>query len=135
MVLEAAGDKKINVIKEVRALTSLGLKEAKELVEAAPKPILEKVAKDAAEKAKEERDAASAEKAKADAAAKAEREAASTEKAKAAAAAKAEKEASAQKAAAEAAARSDLFNRQTALQQEIDRINFETSIQEAMANR
>jgi large subunit ribosomal protein L7/L12 len=53
VVLEAAGDKKINVIKEVRALTSLGLKEAKDLVEAAPKPILEKVAKDAAEKAKE----------------------------------------------------------------------------------
>ncbi|WP_068122354.1 50S ribosomal protein L7/L12, partial [Nocardioides massiliensis] len=53
VVLEAAGDKKINVIKEVRALTSLGLKEAKELVESAPKAILEKVAKDAAEKAKE----------------------------------------------------------------------------------
>jgi len=53
VVLEAAGEKKINVIKEVRALTSLGLKEAKELVEAAPKPILEKVAKDVAEKAKE----------------------------------------------------------------------------------
>ena len=53
VVLEAAGDKKINVIKEVRALTSLGLKEAKELVEAAPKPILEKVNKDQAEKAKE----------------------------------------------------------------------------------
>jgi large subunit ribosomal protein L7/L12 len=53
VVLEAAGDKKINVIKEVRALTSLGLKEAKELVEGAPKPVLEKVAKDAAEKAKE----------------------------------------------------------------------------------
>ena len=53
VILEAAGDKKINVIKEVRALTSLGLKEAKELVEAAPKPILERVAKDAAEKAKE----------------------------------------------------------------------------------
>ena len=53
VVLESAGDKKINVIKEVRALTSLGLKEAKELVEAAPKPILERVAKDAAEKAKE----------------------------------------------------------------------------------
>ena len=52
-ILEAAGDKKINVIKEVRALTSLGLKEAKELVEAAPKPVLEKVAKDAADKAKE----------------------------------------------------------------------------------
>lgn len=53
VVLEAAGDKKINVIKEVRALTSLGLKEAKELVEAAPKAILEKVDKAAAEKAKE----------------------------------------------------------------------------------
>ncbi|MDN4159843.1 50S ribosomal protein L7/L12 [Nocardioides abyssi] len=53
VVLESAGDKKINVIKEVRALTSLGLKEAKELVESAPKAILEKVAKDAAEKAKE----------------------------------------------------------------------------------
>ncbi len=53
VILEAAGDKKINVIKEVRALTSLGLKEAKELVEAAPKAVLEKVAKDAAEKAKE----------------------------------------------------------------------------------
>lgn len=53
VVLEAAGDKKINVIKEVRALTSLGLKEAKELVEAAPKPILEKVNKEQAEKAKE----------------------------------------------------------------------------------
>ncbi|GAB3070026.1 50S ribosomal protein L7/L12 [Nocardioides zeae] len=53
VVLESAGDKKINVIKEVRALTSLGLKEAKELVEAAPKAVLEGVAKDAAEKAKE----------------------------------------------------------------------------------
>jgi large subunit ribosomal protein L7/L12 len=53
VVLESAGDKKINVIKEVRALTSLGLKEAKELVESAPKAILEHVAKDAAEKAKE----------------------------------------------------------------------------------
>jgi len=53
VILEAAGDKKINVIKEVRALTSLGLKEAKDLVESAPKPILEKVAKDAADKAKE----------------------------------------------------------------------------------
>ena len=52
VVLEAAGDKKINVIKEVRALTSLGLKEAKELVEAAPKAVLEKVNKEAAEKAK-----------------------------------------------------------------------------------
>ena len=53
VILEAAGDKKINVIKEVRALTSLGLKEAKDLVEAAPKPVLEKVNKEAAEKAKE----------------------------------------------------------------------------------
>ena len=53
VVLEAAGDKKINVIKEVRALTSLGLKEAKDLVEAAPKTVLENVAKDVAEKAKE----------------------------------------------------------------------------------
>jgi len=53
VILEAAGEKKINVIKEVRALTSLGLKEAKDLVESAPKPILEQVAKDAADKAKE----------------------------------------------------------------------------------
>ena len=60
VVLEAAGDKKINVIKEVRALTSLGLKEAKELVESAPKAILEKVAKDAAEAAKEKLEAAGA---------------------------------------------------------------------------
>ena len=52
VVLEAAGEKKIQVIKEVRALTSLGLKEAKDLVDAAPKPVLEKVAKDVAEKAK-----------------------------------------------------------------------------------
>jgi large subunit ribosomal protein L7/L12 len=52
VVLEAAGDKKIQVIKEVRSLTSLGLKEAKDLVDGAPKPILEKVNKDAAEKAK-----------------------------------------------------------------------------------
>ena len=52
VILEAAGEKKIQVIKEVRALTSLGLKEAKDLVDAAPKPVLEKVAKDAAEKAK-----------------------------------------------------------------------------------
>ena len=52
VVLEAAGDKKIQVIKEVRALTSLGLKEAKDLVDSAPKPVLEKVAEDAAEKAK-----------------------------------------------------------------------------------
>ncbi|MFS3127147.1 50S ribosomal protein L7/L12 [Nocardioides sp. Bht2] len=53
VVLEAAGDKKINVIKEVRGLTSLGLKEAKELVEGAPKAILEGVDKATAEKAKE----------------------------------------------------------------------------------
>ena len=53
VVLEAAGEKKINVIKEVRALTSLGLKEAKELVEAAPKAVLEKDNKETAEKAKE----------------------------------------------------------------------------------
>ena len=52
VVLEAAGDKKIQVIKEVRGLTSLGLKEAKDLVDSAPKAVLEKVAKDAAEKAK-----------------------------------------------------------------------------------
>jgi len=52
VVLEAAGDKKIQVIKEVRSLTSLGLKEAKDLVDAAPKAVLEKVTKDAAEKAK-----------------------------------------------------------------------------------
>jgi large subunit ribosomal protein L7/L12 len=53
VILEAAGEKKINVIKEVRALTSLGLKEAKDLVEAAPKAILEGVDKAAADKAKE----------------------------------------------------------------------------------
>ena len=53
VILESAGDKKINVIKEVRALTSLGLKEAKDLVESAPKPVLEKATKEAAEKAKE----------------------------------------------------------------------------------
>ena len=53
VILEAAGDKKINVIKEVRALTSLGLKEAKDLVESAPKAILEKVDKGAAAKAKD----------------------------------------------------------------------------------
>ena len=52
VVLTAAGDKKIQVIKEVRALTSLGLKEAKDLVDGAPKPVLEKVTKDEAEKAK-----------------------------------------------------------------------------------
>ena len=60
VILEAAGDKKIQVIKEVRALTSLGLKEAKELVEGAPKPVLEKVAKDAADAAKEALEAAGA---------------------------------------------------------------------------
>jgi large subunit ribosomal protein L7/L12 len=60
VVLEAAGDKKINVIKEVRALTSLGLKEAKDLVESAPKAILEKATKDAADKAKEALEAAGA---------------------------------------------------------------------------
>jgi large subunit ribosomal protein L7/L12 len=60
VVLEAAGEKKINVIKEVRALTSLGLKEAKELVEAAPKAVLEKVTKEAAEKAKEQLEGAGA---------------------------------------------------------------------------
>jgi large subunit ribosomal protein L7/L12 len=53
VVLEAIGEKKINVIKEVRSLTSLGLKEAKELVEAAPKAVLEKVNKEAAAKAKD----------------------------------------------------------------------------------
>ena len=53
VILEAAGEKKIQVIKEVRTLTSLGLKEAKELVEAAPKAVLEKVTKEAAAKAKE----------------------------------------------------------------------------------
>ena len=52
VILEAAGDKKIQVIKEVRTLTSLGLKEAKDLVDEAPKTVLEKVNKDAAEKAK-----------------------------------------------------------------------------------
>jgi large subunit ribosomal protein L7/L12 len=52
VILEEAGDKKIQVIKEVRTLTSLGLKEAKDLVDGAPKPVLEKVTKEAAEKAK-----------------------------------------------------------------------------------
>ena len=52
VILEGAGDKKIQVIKEVRTLTSLGLKEAKDLVDGAPKTVLEKVNKDAAEKAK-----------------------------------------------------------------------------------
>ena len=60
VVLEAAGDKKIQVIKEVRGLTSLGLKEAKDLVDGAPKPVLEKVAKDAADKAKAALEAAGA---------------------------------------------------------------------------
>ncbi|RZU60747.1 50S ribosomal protein L7/L12 [Zhihengliuella halotolerans] len=53
VILESAGEKKIGVIKEVRALTSLGLKEAKEVVDSAPKAVLEGVDKDAAEKAKE----------------------------------------------------------------------------------
>jgi large subunit ribosomal protein L7/L12 len=52
VILEAAGDKKIQVIKEVRALTSLGLKEAKDLVDGAPKPVLEGANKETAEKAK-----------------------------------------------------------------------------------
>ncbi|HJQ02790.1 MAG TPA: 50S ribosomal protein L7/L12 [Jatrophihabitans sp.] len=52
VILEAAGEKKIQVIKEVRTLTSLGLKEAKDLVDGAPKPVLEKVNKEAADKAK-----------------------------------------------------------------------------------
>ena len=54
VVLLGAGDKKIQVIKEVRALTSLGLKEAKDLVDSAPKPVLEKVNKEAADKGKEQ---------------------------------------------------------------------------------
>ena len=60
VILESAGDKKIQVIKEVRALTSLGLKEAKDLVEAAPKVVLEKVARDVAAKAKDALEAAGA---------------------------------------------------------------------------
>ena len=60
VILEAAGDKKIAVIKEVRALTSLGLKEAKDLVDGAPKPVLEKVDKAAADKAKEQLEGAGA---------------------------------------------------------------------------
>lgn len=60
VILESLGDKKIQVIKEVRALAELGLKEAKELVEAAPKPVLEKVARDVAAKAKEQLEAAGA---------------------------------------------------------------------------
>ena len=58
VVLESVGDKKIQVIKEVRALTSLGLKEAKDLVEGAPKPVLEGVDKETAAKAKEALEAA-----------------------------------------------------------------------------
>lgn len=60
VVLVSAGDKKIGVIKEVRALTSLGLKEAKDLVDGAPKPVLEKVDKAAADKAKEQLEGAGA---------------------------------------------------------------------------
>ncbi|CAN5623864.1 50S ribosomal protein L7/L12 [soil metagenome] len=60
VVLIAAGEKKINVIKEVRSLTSLGLKEAKDLVDNAPKPILEKASKEDANKAKEALEAAGA---------------------------------------------------------------------------
>ncbi len=60
VILESVGEKKIQVIKEVRALTSLGLKEAKDLVEAATKPVLEKVARDAAAKATEQLEAAGA---------------------------------------------------------------------------
>ena len=60
VILEAAGDKKIQVIKEVRTLTSLGLKEAKDLVDGAPKPVLEKATKEAADKAKEALEAAGA---------------------------------------------------------------------------
>jgi large subunit ribosomal protein L7/L12 len=60
VILTGAGDKKIQVIKEVRALTSLGLKEAKDLVDGAPKPVLEKVNKDDAEKAKAQLEAAGA---------------------------------------------------------------------------
>ncbi len=60
VVLEAAGEKKIQVIKEVRSLTSLGLKEAKDLVDGAPKAVLEKVDKAAADKAKEQLEGAGA---------------------------------------------------------------------------
>ena len=60
VVLEAAGDKKIQVIKEVRALTSLGLKEAKDLVDGAPKPVLEGVNKETADKAKAQLEGAGA---------------------------------------------------------------------------
>jgi large subunit ribosomal protein L7/L12 len=60
VILASAGDKKIQVIKEVRALTNLGLKEAKDLVDSAPKPVLERVNKETAEKAKEQLEAAGA---------------------------------------------------------------------------
>ncbi len=60
VILTAAGDKKIQVIKEVRELTKLGLKEAKDLVDAAPKPVLEKVSKEDAEKAKAQLEGAGA---------------------------------------------------------------------------
>ncbi len=60
VILESAGDKKINVIKEVRGITGLGLKEAKELVEGAPKPIKEAVSKDEANELKEKLEAAGA---------------------------------------------------------------------------
>ena len=60
VILEAAGEKKIQVIKEVRTLTSLGLKEAKDLVDSAPKSVLEKVTKEAAEKAKAQLEGAGA---------------------------------------------------------------------------
>jgi large subunit ribosomal protein L7/L12 len=60
VVLESVGDKKIQVIKEVRSLTSLGLKEAKELVESAPKPVLEAANKETADKAKEALESAGA---------------------------------------------------------------------------
>jgi large subunit ribosomal protein L7/L12 len=60
VILTGAGDKKIQVIKEVRSLTSLGLKEAKDLVDSAPKPVLEKASKEDAEKAKAQLEAAGA---------------------------------------------------------------------------
>src|SRR5207248_10542620 len=60
VILQAAGDKKIQVIKEVRSLTNLGLKEAKDLVDGAPKPVLEKVSKEDAEKAKAQLEGAGA---------------------------------------------------------------------------
>src|SRR5919197_299249 len=60
VILQAAGDKKIQVIKEVRALTNLGLKEAKDLVDGAPKPVLERVPKEQADEAKEKLETAGA---------------------------------------------------------------------------